>query len=325
MQLKLKNSWLQPWGTYSAGLSYGYRVEDGPVFPTSLAIALTVPPRVALSVPPSHFALTADPLAASPATANVRAVLKSNARPGEATTLAIRARPLSDGVNAIPFSAYTFRLGAAAPRALSETDQAVGSFAGPSAETPFELSFQVDSDWAYAPATYTSQLTFTAAFSNGAAPPAVLTPTTVAVTVPPRLTLSVNTGPIHLVSDPEDPGTDQADGAAVVTLKSNYGQTTLSVAASTPTSGRETLPLSSFLFRASPARPPVGGDAVRAQVRLSRGNGAWDAFTPQAMSLATLDGRTDGGILTFDYRFLPSWAYTSDTYVSTVTYTAAGY
>lgn len=324
MRYRLANSWLTPYGTYGTTLTYGVQEGLGAMAPTDLAVSIDVPARLAVSVPATSFDLTADPLDPAPATPAVSALLKSNARSTETTMLTLRATPLSNGTDTLPVSAFTCKAGTGAPVALSAADQTVASVAGATAGTAVPLTFQVQPSWAFAPGRYTSTVTYTAVHSAGVAPPQSGPATAIAVDVPARLWIGVNTESVSLVADPGDSGPENvAAGAAAVTVRSNYGQARVLVAATPPSAGGAALPGGAFQYQLSQAAPPVGGDVVRAAVAVDAG-GAWTALPTTSSPTATFTGRTDGAVLTFDYRVLRSWLYKGATYTSTVTYTVVG-
>jgi hypothetical protein len=255
----------------------------------------------------------------------VTATLKSNARANEVTRLKLRATPLMDGAQSIPFADFYYRLGTADPVPLAETAQTVAAFTGASDGTALTLRYGVRPRWGHAPGRYTSTLTYTAEHGAGAAPDQHRDATTITVEVPPRLFIGLDQGAVTLVADPGDTGTDNiARGAAAVTVRSNHGQARVYVQAAPPTASIGALPSSALQFLASTTRPPIGGVAASAGVSLHRGNGSWSPFAAGGEVIATLTGRTDGAVLTYDYRAQRSWQFPDASYATTVTYTVVG-
>ena len=84
------------------------------------------------------------------------------------------------------------------------------------------------------------------------------------------------------------------------------------------------LPISALQFQASSTRPPLGGSAAAAAVTLHRGAGTWSPFGTALEAIATLSGRSDGAVLTYDYRAQRSWHFPGADYSTTVTYTVVG-
>lgn len=142
----------------------------------------------------------------------------------------------------------------------------------------------------------------------------------VTISVPPRMTLAVDTAAVSLTADPADTDTSNqtaAGAAATVTVKTNYPTALyLKVSASTPTSGSDTIGLSAFKFKHDTTT--AGGSTVN----VTSGS-SWTAFSNTATSIATLTGRTSETQLKYDYAVDRNWAYASGTYSSTVTYTLA--
>jgi hypothetical protein len=143
---------------------------------------------------------------------------------------------------------------------------------------------------------------------------------TVTISVPPRMTLAVDTTAVSLTADPADTDASNATtagGAATVTVKTNYPTALyLKVSASTPTSGSDTIGVSNFKFKHDSTT--AGGSTVNVTQGAS-----WTAFSNSAASIATLTGRTSDTKLKYDYAVDRDWAYASGTYSSTVTYTLA--
>lgn len=319
LQLKVHNAWLYPWGTYATTLEFGYTSDSAGTSP--LTVSFAVPPCLALEAPTSAIALTADPAAPAPVSAPLTATLKCNARQGETTALELSATALSDGTHTIPMSALTYAVGGASGP-LSTTAQTVSAFSGPSAGQSIPVRFAVAPSWAYVPGTYTANVTATAHSANGA-PDVSHAFANLTVAVPPRLLLSINTGSVSLVADPAGGAQNVAAGAAVLTIKSNYGTTNLAVSATTPASATNSLPVSCLRYQVSTAQPPSGGTTTVAALSLNRG-ATWDAFSNSAVQAASLTGASDGAVLTYDYEAVPNWTYKPGTYASHVTYTITG-
>lgn len=323
-RFKLANSWLTPHGSYATTMSWGVSEGGGAPEPHDLAVAIDIPAWVALGVPTTTFDMVADPMEPAPTTSAVTATVKSNARSSETTRLKVRATALTNGTQTLPFSAYTYQLGTGSPVALSTTDQAVGAFTGATAGQSYSLTYRLAPSWAYVPGTYASTITYTAEHVPGAAAPRTASATTVNVEVPARLWIGVHTNAVNLVADPGDVGPQNvAEGAAAITVRSNYGQARLYVSATAPTDGTTVLPVSTLQYRVSSATPPTGGTGVTATVGVTQG-ASWTAFDTASAAIATLTGRTDGAVLTYDYQAQRSWLVPGSSYASTITYTVAG-
>lgn len=142
----------------------------------------------------------------------------------------------------------------------------------------------------------------------------------VSIVVPARLLLSVNSGTATITDDPADTGTQNvASLAAQLTIKSNYGSTTLTVQSTTPTDGTNTIPISAFHYQ-------VNGNVTNGLSSTSsvQSGATWAAFSNTAVNALAITGATDGTLVNYDYEADRSWSFPASTYTATVTYTISG-
>lgn len=324
-RFEVVNRWSRPYGDYTGTIQYVVRENGTTTNQASQTFKLTVPPFLGFLGTPSTVTLTADPAEADPSANALAATLKANGHPGESTEFLIKATPLTDGTNAIPFANFLYRLDPGPWTPFAPTDQATTLFTGASAGTSANLDLKVENSWGHVPGVYQSTVTYGARFNATSVLTKALPSALVQVTVPARLQLSVDGADVNLMVDPADEGAENvASQAAVVTVKSNYPASTLYVSATTPASGPDTLPMSGFKFRINPSAAPVGGAEQVASLSSLAGDGAWAAFPETTSAIATLTHRTDGAVIRYDYTYDRSWTLKSATYTSTVTYTVAG-
>jgi hypothetical protein len=330
MRLGLQNVWTRPNGSYTGSITYSFQEAGAAAVSVPEPFTITVPPFLAASgAPTPTVTLTADPADLDPSATALSTTLKSNGQSNQTTQLLVRATPLTRGANTIPFSNFLFAVNSGTPTALSATDQAVTVFSGPSAGTTAAVKLSVANSWGIVPTPtgtyYTSTVSYGARLNSSAAQTKAFTSSTLQVSVPSRLQLSVDSGAVNLLADPADSGNENvATRAATVTVKSNYTTATVYVSATTPTSGADTLPRSGFKYRVNTSPAATAAVSLPASLALLQGNGVWTAFPTTATAIATVTGRSDGAVIGYDYTYDRDWTLKSGAYNSTVTYTVAG-